>query len=212
VDPFAARLRVHPRLDHAPQRVVTRKVAGRLHSAPERVWITDDLCHIVLRRCESINSKARRRTARGFDSEPNNVPEGSDHARRYGQLDCDRFGRHPPASRQSPDDGRHPCSAALRLSRKCRDGQQAACYLAALGAQQTSEEFGDPRRPPRWTATDQDDRCHLELEYERSLPKECCYIEQHDFHDGRPTLRASFGRFDPTGRYRTVCLTATSPP
>jgi hypothetical protein len=168
-----------------------RKVAGRLHSAPERVWITGDLCHIVLRRCESINSKARRRTARGFESEPNNVPEGSDHSRRCGQLDCDRFGRHPPASRQSPDDGRHPCSATLRLSRKCRDGQQAACYLAALGAQQTSEEFGDPRRSPRWTATDQDDRCHLELEYEQPLPRECCYIEQHDFHDGRPTLRAS---------------------
>jgi hypothetical protein len=57
-----------------------------------------------------------------------------------------------------------PFSAVLRLHWTCRDGQQAACYLAALGAQQISEEFGDPRRPPRWTATDQDDRYHPELE------------------------------------------------
>jgi hypothetical protein len=55
----------------------------------------------------------------------------------------------------------------------------------------TSEEFGDPRRPPRWTATDQDDRYHPELEHGQSLPRECCYIEQHDSHDGRPTLPAS---------------------
>lgn len=172
MDPIAAKLRVHPRLDHVLLRVVTRKVAGRLHSAPEPVWMADDLYRTVLRHCEPINSKAQRRTARGFESESNNVPGGSDHAQRCGQLDCDRFGRHPPASRQCPDDGRHPCSAALRLSWKYRDGQQAACYLAALGAQQTSEEFGDPRRPPRWTATDQDDRYHPELEYEQSLPRE----------------------------------------